>query len=359
MNACTGIVRWRIEKGLFVASQGREGDGYLEIEVARFDYHDWNKVRVHVEVEVSNFYPAIASRISQWAYANTQSRIHVLACHAFLRSLGPARPRPLAVGRFAGPWHADDTPDPSAPPRPSAAPCGWADRPGRRAPVPSYRRRDMRRAILRSVVAVAAVVLGVVVLFAAVPACRTSIRSTRRPKDRSAARGPALARAPHGVPRGLCEPRGHRRRGEDGILPSFLQGEKTLLVAAGNVDAAVDFRGLGPDALRVSEDRRSVTITLPPAKLTEAKVDLDRSRVFDRDRGLLDRVGSVFDDNPSNERELLLLAERKLEAAARADGGVLTAAERNTRAMLESLMGGLGFEQVTVRFEPRDPAAET
>lgn len=139
---------------------------------------------------------------------------------------------------------------------------------------------------------------------------------------------------------------------EDGLLPSFLQGEKTLLVAAGTVDASVDFRGIGRRGLRVSEDRRAVTITLPAAKLGEARVDLGRSRVFDRDRGLLDRVGSVFEDNPSNERELLLLAERKLRAAAAADKGVVAAAERNTRAMLESLMRGLGFERVTVRFAP-------
>ena len=145
---------------------------------------------------------------------------------------------------------------------------------------------------------------------------------------------------------------------EDGILPGFLQGEKTLLVAAGRVDASVDFRNLGRRGLQVSEDRRSVTITLPAARLQEARVDLDRSRVFDRDRGLLDRIGSVFQDNPSNERELLILAERKLEAAAAADRGVLQAAERNTRAMLESLMRGLGFERVTVRFERPDPAAE-
>ncbi len=112
MNACTGIVRWRIEKGLFVASQGREGDGYLEIEVQRHDYHDWNKVRIHVEVEVANFYPAIATRLSTWVYKNTQSRIHVLVCHAFLRSLVKHDLARSRVGRFAGPGHADDTPDP-------------------------------------------------------------------------------------------------------------------------------------------------------------------------------------------------------------------------------------------------------
>lgn len=139
---------------------------------------------------------------------------------------------------------------------------------------------------------------------------------------------------------------------EDGILPSFLQGEKTLLVAAGTVDSSVDFRGIGRRGLQVSEDRRAVTVTLPAARLGAARVDLARSRVFDRDRGLLDRVGSVFDDDPDDERALLLLAERKLRAAASADGGVVEAAERNTKTMLESLLRGLGFERVTVRFAP-------
>ena len=143
-----------------------------------------------------------------------------------------------------------------------------------------------------------------------------------------------------------------------GLLPDFIKGEKTLLVAAGTVDASVDFRAVKGRNLQVDEDRTAVTVTIPRARLSEARVDLNRTRVFDRDRGLLNRIGSVFQDNPSNERELLLLAERKLAAAAASDRGVLQAAERNTRAMLESLMRGLGFERVTVRFERPDPAAE-
>ncbi|MDQ5834768.1 MAG: DUF4230 domain-containing protein [Actinomycetota bacterium] len=135
-------------------------------------------------------------------------------------------------------------------------------------------------------------------------------------------------------------------------LPSFILGEKTLLVAGGNVDAGVDFRGLDKDALRVSEDRRTVSITLPQPTLSEAELDLERTRVFDSDRGLLDRVGDAFSDNPSEERALLLLAEDKLEAAAATDAGVMSAARENTRAMLEGLMRGLGFTRVTVRFAP-------
>ncbi len=60
----------------------------------------------------------------------------------------------------------------------------------------------------------------------------------------------------------------------------------------------------------------------------------------------------MFEDNPTSERELYLLAERKLAAAARDPAsGLVPAAERNTREMLVRLLGGLGFERVTVRFK--------
>ena len=135
------------------------------------------------------------------------------------------------------------------------------------------------------------------------------------------------------------------------LLPGFIKGEKTLLVAAGRVDAKVDFSRLRGSALKVSEDRKSVEIILPAPVLADPQLDLERTRVFDRDRGLFDRIESVFEDSPTSDRELLLLAEKKLAAAARADGGVLTAAEENTRQMLTGLLRGLGFERVTVGFE--------
>ena len=35
MDASRGVVRWRIASGMLVARRGREGDGYLEIDVQR------------------------------------------------------------------------------------------------------------------------------------------------------------------------------------------------------------------------------------------------------------------------------------------------------------------------------------
>jgi hypothetical protein len=138
------------------------------------------------------------------------------------------------------------------------------------------------------------------------------------------------------------------------LLPSFIKGERTLMVAAGSVDAAVDFSqlGKGGSALQVSDDRRSVTVTLPAPTLTEPRLDPDRTRVYDRDRGLLDRIGEIFADNPGDEQPLYQLATRKLAEAARSDPVLRRRAEQNTRSMLEGMMRGLGFERVTVRFRP-------
>ena len=57
---------------------------------------------IRVEVEVANFYPSIARRLSAPVYRATQSRIHVLITHGFLRSLRRLDLAESKVGRFAG-----------------------------------------------------------------------------------------------------------------------------------------------------------------------------------------------------------------------------------------------------------------
>lgn len=103
LDAQRGIVRWSIRSGILVAREGHEGDGHLEIAVSRCPEPAPGRARIHVEVEVASFYPAIASRIARWVYANTQSRIHVLVTHGFLRSLARLELEESAVGRFATP----------------------------------------------------------------------------------------------------------------------------------------------------------------------------------------------------------------------------------------------------------------
>jgi hypothetical protein len=81
-----GAVRWRIRDGLLVARSGR-GSGFLALDVRREPPRSDGREDLLIEVEVANFYPSIAVGFSMPVYEMTQSAVHVLVTHAFLRSL--------------------------------------------------------------------------------------------------------------------------------------------------------------------------------------------------------------------------------------------------------------------------------
>lgn len=118
MDATRGVVRWRIERGVLVAPTGLDADGYLEIDVRRTPADEPGCVNLHVEVEVANYYPRIATAFTQWAYAVTQSRIHVIVTYGFLRSIARLNLSPSRVGRFAATAAGtaiEDVPNPDGP----------------------------------------------------------------------------------------------------------------------------------------------------------------------------------------------------------------------------------------------------
>ncbi|HEY4093872.1 MAG TPA: hypothetical protein VGM33_00080 [Baekduia sp.] len=106
-EADRGIVRWRIDRGVLVAPSGRSGDGYLEIDVRRVHCDEPGHEMIHVEVEVANFYPAIASRLGRFLYTNTQSRIHVIVTHGFLRRLARRDLEQSITGKYRVPGPED------------------------------------------------------------------------------------------------------------------------------------------------------------------------------------------------------------------------------------------------------------
>ncbi len=134
------------------------------------------------------------------------------------------------------------------------------------------------------------------------------------------------------------------------FVPSAIKGERVLFVAVGSVDAGFSFATLGDGAVTVSDDRRSATLLLPPARFYDPQLDLERSYVYDRDRGAIDRLQSLFGEDSGAEPELYRLAEDKLAAAARGGSGLLARANRNTRAMLAGLLRSLGFTRVQIHF---------
>jgi hypothetical protein len=135
-------------------------------------------------------------------------------------------------------------------------------------------------------------------------------------------------------------------------LPDKLLGDRTLFVAVGSVDALVDFGQVGQGGVQVSDDRRAATITLPRPRLSDPEIDVGRSYVYDQDRGLFNQIGSLFGDDTDSQREVYVLAEQKIRAAAQNGSGLVPRAEDNTRKMLQSLLRSLGFTRVVVNFEP-------
>lgn len=133
-------------------------------------------------------------------------------------------------------------------------------------------------------------------------------------------------------------------------LPSVISGERVHFLAMGSADAYVDFEGLDAGAVTLSPDGTAATIVLPAPELSEVRIDAQESRVVDRDRGLVERLGDAFQENPTDDSDLYELAEGRLATAA-AESDLLERAEANTRDMLTTLAMSLGVERVTVDFE--------
>jgi hypothetical protein len=99
-----GCVTWRIRDGLLVARAGHRS-GFLRIDVRRLTEPDAaapGMAALRIEVEVANFYPAIAAGLSTPVYEMTQSVLHVLVTHAFLRSLANLDLAQSKVGSLGG-----------------------------------------------------------------------------------------------------------------------------------------------------------------------------------------------------------------------------------------------------------------
>lgn len=101
LEAGHGRISWRIIDGLLVSRAGGES-GWLALDV-RSAATDTDRATLSVEVEVANFYPAIASRLSTTVYEATQAFVHVLVTHAFLRSLATLELAESKVGKLRDP----------------------------------------------------------------------------------------------------------------------------------------------------------------------------------------------------------------------------------------------------------------
>ena len=139
-------------------------------------------------------------------------------------------------------------------------------------------------------------------------------------------------------------------------VPSAIAGERVQFVGVGTVDAVVDFDSLGAGAVQISEDQKSVIITLPGAYAMEPVLDHDESHVMNRDRGLRNRLGGIFNDNPTSEASLYDAAIAKMADSAR-QTDLIDKAEEHTTFVLTAMMKAMGFETIDIRFQVNSASA--
>ena len=122
-------------------------------------------------------------------------------------------------------------------------------------------------------------------------------------------------------------------------IPRFLSGERVLLVAVGEVRAGTDLGGI--EEGDVSVDGDSVTIDLPEPEILSASLDEERTRIYDREQGLLNlRPDDTLVEEARRE------AEQEIETAAR-ENGILDYASTSTEHSLRAFVETLGFEEVS------------
>ena len=139
------------------------------------------------------------------------------------------------------------------------------------------------------------------------------------------------------------------------LLPSFLEGSETLFIGEGTDVAFVDFSGLKSQAIQVSADRTSVTVTLPKAQLEPAALNVSQSYVYAQQQGLFNRIGNFFSGNPNSQQQVYILAQQKIQTAAQ-QSPLLAEAQKNTEGMLDGMLSSLGFQHITVTFGRAAPS---
>jgi len=128
---------------------------------------------------------------------------------------------------------------------------------------------------------------------------------------------------------------------ERGNPLDLVLGDRLLLIASGEVVAGVDLSKLKESDVTISQDGKSVTLKLPPSEIFSKSLNNDRTRVYDRQRGLF------APQNQELETQARQAAEAEILTAA-CEGNVMQKAADEAKRSMEQFLRQLDFENVTV-----------
>ncbi len=124
---------------------------------------------------------------------------------------------------------------------------------------------------------------------------------------------------------------------------------KLLYIAHGEVRAGVDLGAIAPTDVTLTQD--SITIQLPPPKILDRKIDVNRSSVYEYDRGFM---GLGPDVGPNLQAIAQQETLKRIEKAA-CDNGILGAANQRAELVVGQLVKLTGYSKVTVKTQTPDP----
>lgn len=130
---------------------------------------------------------------------------------------------------------------------------------------------------------------------------------------------------------------------EKNVFKQFLFGDKILLIAHGQAIAGFDLSQISENDIEVKGT--SLKVTLPPPQILITALDNTQTRVYDKQKGIL---------NPGEknlESEARQAAEKSIHDAA-CQGGILQQASDNAKKQLTILFEALGFSTVSIEIPP-------
>jgi len=125
----------------------------------------------------------------------------------------------------------------------------------------------------------------------------------------------------------------------------FLFGDRLLFVAHGTVIAGIDMTRINPEDMRLVNG--VLHVKLPASEIFTATLDNDKSYVYDRQTGALNKGDQDL------ETAARKAAEEEIRKAAE-DDGILELAQQNAETYLGRFFSALGFPNAVFESAPAD-----
>jgi len=123
------------------------------------------------------------------------------------------------------------------------------------------------------------------------------------------------------------------------VFQQFLFGNRILLITHGEVIGGFDLSQFSQKDIVLNGS--TIEITLPAPQILFARIDNAKTKVYDRQQGLL------IPSNTNIESEALSIAQKSIQEAA-CNEGVLTSASTNAKTQLISIFSSFHFKNILI-----------